>query len=150
MKVNDRQPKREVAKRNLSWTTYHRMINRLYRKINWKVEEFDAIVAINRGGNIIGTMLSHKARLSLHVVSKEETIGVRGKVLIVDDISDTGSTFLKVISNLKSGTEYKTASLHIQPHTKHVPDFYVSKTKNWVVYPYERVKKHKKRISNGI
>ena len=131
---------KSTRKKILSWNSYLRLVNRLYRKINWKEEEFDAIVAINRGGNIIGTILSHKTRLQLDVINKDQVIGIRGKLLIVDEISDTGSTFLEVLSHVKPGTEYKTAALHIREHTKHKPDFYVSQSNHWVVYPYERVR----------
>ena len=129
------------TKYNLAWDYYFRLINKLHQKINWDAEEFDYILAINRGGNIIGTILSHKTRLPLVVMDKEEVPGVRGKILIVDDISDTGSTLLHVISNLKSGTTYKTATLHVQPHTHHAPNYSVSAVRQWVVYPYERVQK---------
>src|SRR5208283_4126140 len=85
-------------KKILSWKNYFRMVNRLFRKINWKEEEFDAIVAINRGGNIIGTILSHKTRLPLDVINKNQVIDRRGKVLVVDEISDSGNTILEVLS----------------------------------------------------
>jgi hypoxanthine phosphoribosyltransferase len=149
--LTDRQPETSTTKYNLAWSYYFRLINKLYQKINWDTEEFDYIVSINRGGNIIGTILSHKTRLPLIVMNKEEVPEVRGKILIVDDISDTGRTLLKVISNLKTGTSYKTATLHIQNHTHHRPDYYVSTVKQWIIYPYERV--HKKtetrRRENG-
>jgi hypoxanthine phosphoribosyltransferase len=74
---------KSTRKKILSWNNYLQLVNRLYRKINWKEEEFDAIVAINRGGNIIGTILSHKTRLQLDVINKDQVIGRRGKVLIV-------------------------------------------------------------------
>lgn len=128
------------TKYNLAWDYYFRLINKLHQKIDWDAEEFDYIVAINRGGNIIGTILSHKTRLPLVVMDKEEVPDVRGKLLIVDDISDTGRTLLKVISNLQTGTSYRTATLHVQPHTHQMPDFYVATTRAWVTYPYERVK----------
>lgn len=135
--------KSDPSKKNLTWTTYFRLINKLYNKIDWVKEEFDAIVGINRGGNIIGTLLSHKSRVHLEIINKEQVVNVRGKILIIDDIADTGVTLLKVMSNLKSGTIAKTATLHMQPHTKHKPDFYVSTVRHWVVYPYERVHKRK-------
>jgi len=142
--MNNNTMERYTGKRNLSWSTYFRMINKLAQMIDWRREEFDTIISINRGGNIIGTILSHKTRLPLEIVKKGEVTKVRGKLLIVDDISDTGATLLEVISNLKSGTEHKIATLHIQPHTKMKPDYYVSVVRHWVVYPYERVHKHKK------
>jgi len=133
------------TKKVMSWSTYLRLITRLYYKIDWEHEEFDTIVAINRGGNIIGTILSHRTRLPLEVIKKDHVLSLRGKVLIVDDISDTGSTLLHAISNLKSGTSYRTATLHIQPHTKHKPSYYVSTVRKWVVYPYENYRKNRIR-----
>lgn len=127
-----------VQKTKLTWNQYLKMIDNLYAMIDWEKEKFDTIVSINRGGNIIATILSHRTRLPLIVIRKEQVVDVRGKILIVDEISDTGSTFLKVIADLRSGTEYRTAALHMQEHTKHTPHFCVSKTSQWVVYPYEK------------
>ena len=31
----------------------------------------------------------------------------------------------------------RTATMHMKPWTKHVPDYYVVKTEAWVVYPWE-------------
>ena len=135
----------QIQKRSLPWKRYLLLINKLYYAIDWVEEEFDAIVAISRGGNIIGTILSHRTRLPLEVIKKDHVLSFRGKVLIVDDIADTGSTLLHVISNLKSGTSYKTATLHAQPHSKHKPNYFVSTVRNWVVYPYEKFRKRKRR-----
>jgi len=63
-------------------------------------------------------------------------------VLVSDDVSDTGKTF-KVAKDYiikKGAKDVKTASLHIKPWTKFVPDYYVEVTDCWVIYFWEKVK----------
>jgi hypothetical protein len=59
--------------------------------------------------------------------------------LLVDDISDTGDSLIIAGEHLKH-RGYKnprTATMHMKPWTKHVPDYYVVRTEAWVVYPWE-------------
>jgi hypoxanthine phosphoribosyltransferase len=66
---------------------------------------------------------------------------VRGRrILLVDDISDTGMT-LQLASEvlaLYMPEEVKTATLYIKPWTSFVPDYYGGTTEKWVVFPWEK------------
>jgi len=57
----------------------------------------------------------------------------------VDDVSDTGKTFIRGMAYLKElGAEsVSTASPLIKPWTKYVPDFYVKEIDEWIVFPYD-------------
>ena len=59
--------------------------------------------------------------------------------LIVDDISDTGDSLIVALDHLdKRGYKNpRTATLHMKPWTKLVPDFFIVRTEAWVVYPWE-------------
>jgi len=58
---------------------------------------------------------------------------------LVDDISDTGDSLTIAGEHMKQRgyKQLRTATMHMKPWTKHVPDYYVVKTKAWVVYPWE-------------
>jgi uncharacterized protein len=130
---------KRISKQRVDWPSYLNLVEQLYNKINWKREKFQSIVAINRGGNIIGTILSHKTNLPLIILNKAGMIYEDKKFLVVDDIADTGSTLDNVyyLSQGKS-KDFKTAVLHRKPTTKVEPNYFVETTERWIVYPYER------------
>ncbi len=63
------------------------------------------------------------------------------KVLVIDDIFDSGSTMKKVVDELGSFVaELKIATLYYKSEantTDIVPDFYGRKTNRWIVFPHE-------------
>jgi hypoxanthine phosphoribosyltransferase len=129
-----------MKKIRINWSAYLKLIDTLFAKIPWEEENFDRIVAINRGGNIIGTILSHKTDIPLTIINaSEELPDGCGKLLIIDEIADSGHTFLKVISRSDSNIKYKTATLHTKATSKVTPDFFVKQIKHWIVYPYENM-----------
>ncbi|WP_297417818.1 phosphoribosyltransferase [Thermococcus sp.] len=118
----------------------------------------DLIVGIARGGLIPAVRLSHilgdievkvidvkfykdiNERMEKPVI----TIPLHGslndkKVVIVDDVSDTGKTLEVVIDEVKKAgaSEVKVVCLSMKPWTKVVPDFYVFRTDKWIVFPWE-------------
>jgi len=126
----------------------------------------DLLLAVWRGGTPIGIavheFLLYKGLNTAHAVVKVESyrgIGVRGepevdrvetildkvaphtKVLIVDDIFDSGNTLAKLHGLLaEKGDEVRTATLYYKPSrnvTGLVPDFFVRETEAWVVFPHE-------------
>lgn len=131
---------KKISKQFIDWSRYLTLIDRLHEKINWKKEKFQSIIAINRGGNVIGTILSHKTNLPLVILNKTGMIYQDKKFLVVDDIADTGSTLDNVyyLSQGKS-KDFKTAVLHRKPTTKVEPNYFVETTEKWIVYPYEQI-----------
>ncbi len=118
----------------------------------------DLIVGIARGGLIPAVRLSHilgdievkviDVKFYKDINERMEkpmiTIPLHGdfegkKVVIVDDVSDTGKTLEVVIDEVKKAgaSEVKVACLSMKPWTKVVPDFYVFKTDKWIVFPWE-------------
>ena len=57
-------------------------------------------------------------------------------MLLVDDIADTGETILEFFD--KFHMSFMTATLYSKPHTKYFPDFYVTETLDWIVFPWEK------------
>jgi len=62
------------------------------------------------------------------------------KVLVVDDVTDTGESLRVVQSHLeeRGATEVKTATVYYKPWSLVVPDYYEKETRSWVVFPWER------------
>lgn len=129
----------------------------------------DVIVGIARGGLIPAVRLSHLLGDLLmrvihvkHYENVDETtdmpeifwsdIGkLEGRVLIVDDVADTGKT-LKVVSNhLESRVEgeLNTCTIAFKPRSEIEPDYYVYKTDKWIVFPWEEAPVERKAKKGG-
>jgi len=140
----------------VNWEQLHDSAFKLAQKITKDKIKFDLIVSIARGGYCISHILSDL--LSLPITSftissyrdlkqsslPDITFKIGNKlhnknILLVDDISDTGKTFLRGIKYLKSlGAEnIKTASLFIKPWTEYTPNYYLHSVKQWIILPYE-------------
>jgi hypoxanthine phosphoribosyltransferase len=92
----------------------------------------DLIVAIPRGGWIPAVMLGH--RLNIPVQSLAMPV-CTSKVLVVDDICDTGKTLWKIMQQLS--LEARSATLFYKYNTTYDPTYYARETKEWIVFPWE-------------
>jgi len=121
----------------------------LVDKIEW---EFDAIIAIARGGlslahrlgeyyniryvyaiNTIG--YEQEQKLSSVEVFNIPQLKANKNVLIVDDIVDSGDTMIAVLSVLRESypqITFKTATLFYKPSAKLSPTWYVKEPKGWI------------------
>ena len=125
---------------------------------NLNISKPDVIVAIARGGL---TLAHHLAEIfeirevftinavSYNKTQKTEKIDIFNipdlngfqDVLIVDDISDSGDTFIKVTNILKEkypNLNLKTLSIFYKPTSKFKPDFYFHKTDEWIKFFWEK------------
>ena len=107
-------------KLKLDWDNIDFLIDCLVDQIQHKRIKFNSIIALGRGGLIPGAALSYKLGiLDLHnlgistredagkyidtlVYQKPTGINKKGKILVVDDINDSGRTFTSVRSILQS------------------------------------------------
>jgi uncharacterized protein len=65
---------------------------------------------------------------------------VKGKkVLLIDEVADSGKSLLLVIDHLRDqgASEVKTATLYYKPHCAVKPDFYEVETRNWIIFPWD-------------
>ncbi|HCS78477.1 TPA: hypothetical protein DIV55_01905 [Patescibacteria group bacterium] len=144
---------------NVSWSDFCTQAFVLSKQIRVSSRPLDLIVAIARGGLTLSQLLSDSLSLPIATFTIQSykdlrqqtlpqiTFGVgtttlEGKrVLLVDDVCDTGKTFeraLVYVSELGAEKEQiTTAALHYKPHAIYKPDFFVTKTDKWVIYPYE-------------
>ncbi|WP_394551335.1 phosphoribosyltransferase [Agromyces sp. MMS24-JH15] len=59
------------------------------------------------------------------------------RVLLVDDVSDSGHTLAKVTALLAdAGAEVRSATLFVKPRTIAVPDYVLRETPHWIVFPW--------------
>lgn len=136
-----------------------RMCQTLARKIRRSKYRFDVIVAIGRGGWVPGRYLADYLGniLALAHMKVEHYVGiakttkvritepvsanVKGKrVLLVDDVPDTGDSvaLAKKYLHEKGARTVRVACLHYKPWSVVKPEYYVRKTKSWVIYPWMR------------
>ena len=126
-----------VKKVYVEWEDLERDID----KIVSEVKEVDYVVGIPRGGLIIAVMISHRLgikHMTIDHLEKLEEFDLdidKKRILIVDDISDSGQTLKRY---KKEG--YTTATLDVRNSTVTIPDFYSNWIENadWIVYPWER------------
>ena len=126
-----------VKKVYVEWEDLERDID----KIVSQVKEVDYVVGRPRGGLIIAVMISHRLgikHMTVDHLEKLEEFNLdidKKRILIVDDISDSGQTLKRY---KKEG--YTTATLDVRNSTVTVPDFYSNWIENadWIVYPWER------------
>jgi len=76
------------------------------------------------------------------------------RVLLVDDVSDTGESLIAAKGHLRDmgAGEVRVATLHFKPHSRLKPDFFVAETDAWPVYPWERHESERdlgKRVSEA-
>lgn len=143
---------------NVTWDEFRSLAFELSNQISHSQHKFTLIVAIARGGLTIAQLLSDSLKLPIAAFTVESyknlkqeklphiTHGLSSKlakykILLVDDICDTGKTFLRGLAYLEelgaTRADITTCSLHYKPHAEYKPDYYVGTTSAWVVYPYE-------------
>ncbi len=95
-----------------------------------------------------------------------DKIDYEDKLLIVDDVFDTGLSIEAVINSLKKRARKNTpediriATTYYKPtnrKTKYIPDYYIHETSKWLIFPHEldglsieEIDKYKPSISNLI
>jgi hypoxanthine phosphoribosyltransferase len=74
------------------------------------------------------------------VVRSMGDVDIRGRrVLVVDDVADYGDSMLAVkeLMEARGVAAVRTATLHVKPWSKIIPDYYVAETDAWIIYPWE-------------
>ena len=130
-----------------------------YKILADKIQTFnpDALIAIARGGMTLSHFISEKLNqrnlYSINSISYEndkklDTIKIfnypnlenHKKVVLLDDISDTGDTLLEIktkLNNLYPHLEIKTATIFYKPTSKVIPDFKLKIADKWIVFFWE-------------
>ncbi|MGJ0342827.1 phosphoribosyltransferase family protein [Arcobacter cryaerophilus gv. pseudocryaerophilus] len=128
-------------------------------KLTYLVKDFkaDAFLSIARGGltlsHLMSQALNQRNVFTINSISydrknQKESIEIFNipdlksykKVLIIDDIVDSGKTMIEVFKILKEkfpNTEFKLATLFYKKTALIKPDFYIKQTDMWIEFFWE-------------
>ncbi len=143
----------------IDFNTIVESVDRLLSHIKQEDVKYDYVVGFGRGGLIPATLLAYKLDLpvlcfsvaSYDGTSQQSTYKIYQeidfdklqkdtKILVVDDICDTGDTFM-LFKNLNKPNIIKETyvSLFAKEDSKHIIDYYSSITPSnvWLVFPWE-------------
>ena len=143
----------------ISWDEAYRLSLELARAIKSSRYDPDLVIAIGRGGyvpaRIVCDFLLHSLLTSIKIehwdiaackrpqasVRFPLAVDVRGrKILIVDDVTDTGDTLKAAIDYVKSegAGQIKTAVMQHKTSSAIVPDYYADLISDWrwIIYPW--------------
>lgn len=146
---------------NLKWSQVDGLVNSVVKQIHKK---YDVIIGVNRGGLVPGVLMSHRMNVRHGVTTIESYQGKRKsrkhkidyhvsmigqlspktRILLVDDIADSGKSLVETIAVLeKLGCPKKnidTATLHYKHTSCFKPTYFAKQVKeyDWINYPWER------------
>lgn len=141
-----------------SWKELGDLTEKLSFKILDKGLEFDRIVALATGGLTTSRSLKDylkvkklsvmqvefykgiDERAEFPIITQSVPVSVEGeKILVFDDINDTGKTLKTAVAYLKlrGAKAIYTATIFQKPHTTFPSNFYVKEIKAWVIFPDE-------------
>ena len=147
----------------VSWDEYHMLIERLALKVHASGWQFDQILCLARGGMRPGDVLSRVFDKPLAIMSTSSyraeagTIQGRldmakyitmpkgelaGRVLLVDDLADSGITLRAVVERLHGVpaiSELRSAVLWVKGVSSYTPEYFVERlpTSPWIHQPFE-------------
>ena len=142
----------------LTWTDFGTASRDLAADVLRSGFEAEVVVAIARGGLLLVGGIAYALGLkSCGAVNAEFDTGVGTrldtpillppfldaesidgkKVLLVDDVSDSGRTLAMVVTLLEGmGAEVRTVVLYTKPGTVHEPAYTWRRTAQWITFPW--------------
>jgi hypoxanthine phosphoribosyltransferase len=142
----------------MDWNLFYNLARKVAKKINGSGYKPDLIVGLARGGWVLARILCDFIGVKDLVSLKVEHWGVTAtpdgkaklkypfkvdlngkKVLIVDDITDTGESMQVAVEHIKSlnPSEVRTAALRHITSSKFKPDYFGEEMDwRWVIFPW--------------
>jgi hypoxanthine phosphoribosyltransferase len=148
----------------VDWDEYHRLIERLARMVHDSDYSFDQALCLARGGLRVGDVFSRLFKVPLAILSTSsyrEASGTQrgeldiansitstagplaGRILLIDDLADSGITLERVQSHLQhhfpAVTEVRSAVLWTKACSVMRPDYSVEFLPDspWIHQPFE-------------
>ncbi len=120
-------------KQYTTWHDFEKSIDMMVRHYKDTNENCQGVYGVRRGGLPIAVALSHRLDIPMYPDARYGDIDK--KILIVDDIADTGKT-LEFYQKMDRPKVIYTMHYHRQSSI--VPDFWtIEKKDKWIVYPWE-------------
>jgi uncharacterized protein len=154
-----------------TWSQIYDMLLSQVQKISAQNFRADIIVGLSRGGLVPARILTDlletpelaTIQISFYqdiaqpalepILKKALNLPIEGKkVLLVDDITDTGESIRLAQTYLhqQDPLEIKTATLYLKPQSITTPDFYEKRTSAWVVFPWDTKETLRKIIQHRL
>ena len=158
-----------MADLHVSWEEYHKKTEDLAIKIHDDGWKFNQVVCIAKGGMRVGDIFARLFDIPLAILSVESyrgegskknergsvifsrdlaktTPNIGSKVLLVDDLADSGITLKKSIDWLEHiygfylDEPIRTGVIYYKSVSSYKPDYYVDYLKDspWIHFPYEK------------
>lgn len=142
----------------LTWNDIVRMSLHLCEKIKKSNFNPTVIITILRGGLVPARIISDCLHINRFyvmgvsfytdvashkgepVITQPLSVNLEGHTaLLVDDVVDTGESIEVAKEHILSlgAKQVRVATLHKKPWAKFIPDFYLSESDSWIVYPWE-------------
>ncbi len=153
-------PQDEVAFIAPSWDELHALTFGIAQKIREHHYDFDRVVTLAKGGWPMSRSLADFLEISQvqslgisfykgidereakPMVYQELPVDITGeRVLLFDDVADTGESLAFVLQYLKEkgATSITTATVFYKERSQVTPDFFAAQVAEWIVFPYELV-----------
>ncbi len=142
-----------------TWEQIYSMLLDLAQKIRKDKFTPHIIVGVSRGGwtpaRVLSDLLENPKIANVRaefylgvaetkkepVITQSVSANIKNKrVLLVDDVSDTGKSLRLVKGHLieEGAKELKIATLYYKPWSVTTPDYCERKTRDWIIFPWER------------
>ncbi len=142
----------------VGWGPFYRLCLELADRVKNSGRKFDLLLGINRGGLVPLRVLSDEldnpniatVKIEFYVgiaktaqnptITQPPSEPVAGReVLVVDDVADTGKSLRRLRDYLASENvkSFRIATVFYKPWSEVRPDFWVRRTRKWVIFPYE-------------
>ena len=149
----------------VSWSEYHQKIETLAVKIYQSAWQFNQIVCLAKGGLRVGDIVCRLSRQPLAILFSSSyggkdnrqrgkitfsqhlamtQINLGNKVLLVDDLVDSGISLMEAVNWLKHNygeeiTEIRTAVIWYKSCSQTIPNYYVDYLEDnpWIHQPFE-------------
>jgi uncharacterized protein len=151
-----------------SWNQIYSLLLKLAKKVQRSGFNPDVIVGVSRGGWIPARILSDLLEVKnlgsvttefyediaktkqKPTITQPVSVSVKNKkVLVVDDLADTGKSLKLVNSHLteQGASEVRVAVIYYKPWSVTVPDYYEKSSNSWIVFPWEQKETVRKTVN---
>lgn len=114
-----------------SWEDVYKLLDNIHAQTKG---EIDMVTGIPRGGTILAVLYSHRFDIPYFEYKSDHY----PRLLIIDDIADSGDTILKWREEMSNP---KFATLHYKTSSKAKPEYFAKEIPDdygWIVYPWEK------------